>query len=63
MTITIKLREESGMSHETAGSVVEMWDVYQGETIVGVYHDKNDAIKYKELLESGRLEELGRPKK
>lgn len=63
MKITIKLREESGMSHETAGSVVEMWDVYQGETIVGVYHDKNDAIKYKELLESGRLEELGRPKK
>ncbi|QJI28945.1 hypothetical protein HKK55_09540 [Pseudomonas sp. ADAK18] len=63
MNITIKLREGNGMSHETAGSVVEMWDVYQGEAIVGVYHNKNDAMKYKELLESGRLEELNRAKK
>jgi len=40
-----------------------MWDVYQGDVLVGVYHSEADALKYKALLESGRLDSLKAPPK
>lgn len=58
MIITIKLREQTKMPHDSADHIVDMWDVYQGDILVGIYHKESDAVKYKELLERGDLDEL-----
>ncbi|WP_411958840.1 hypothetical protein ACK56M_17925 [Pseudomonas sp. s4] len=62
MKITIKQRDTSNMSHETADQVGDIWDVYQGDVLVGVYHSESDALKYKKLLESKLLETLSPPR-
>jgi hypothetical protein len=43
--------------------MINMWDVYQGDVLVGVYHSESEAQNYKALLESGRLEQLHPAKK
>ncbi|NKF24490.1 hypothetical protein [Solimonas marina] len=58
MTITIKQRDNEHMSHEAVAGGIELWDVYQGEALVGVYRSEIDALQYKELLESGTLDRL-----
>ncbi|MEB0040125.1 hypothetical protein QN380_06515 [Pseudomonas sp. MH10] len=58
MVITVIEREEKNMSHDASNAMLRMWDVYQGDVLVGVYHNEVDALKYKELLESGRLDSL-----
>jgi hypothetical protein len=63
MPITIRERDEQHKSHDANDAMIRMWDVYQGEVLVGVYHNEDDAHKYKELLESGRLDALSPPKK
>jgi len=63
MVITVKERDEDHMSHESSSAGVRMWDVYQGDVLVGVYHSEAEALKYKELLESGRLDSLKAPPK
>lgn len=61
MVITVRERDEKHMSHDSHHSGVRMWDVLQGEVLVGTYHNETEALKYKELLESGRLEKLKAP--
>ncbi|MFW0754869.1 hypothetical protein ACN1C3_08945 [Pseudomonas sp. H11T01] len=63
MVITVKERDEHQMSHEASSAGVRMWDVYQGDVLVGVYHSEEDALKYKALLESGLLDSLKAPPK
>lgn len=58
MIITVKERTEDHMSHDALNASVQMWDVLQGDVLVGVYHREGDALKYKELLESGQLDTL-----
>lgn len=63
MVITVKERDEQHMSHEAKDVGIRMWDVFQGEVLVGVYHDEAEALKYKALLESGLLDSLKAPPK
>jgi hypothetical protein len=58
MIITVKERTEDHMSHDALNASVQMWEVLQGEMLVGVYHSEEDALKYKALLESGQLDTL-----
>jgi len=58
MEITVKERTEDHMSHDAINASVTMWEVLQGDVLVGVYHREADALAYKELLESGALEIL-----
>ncbi|MDB6145175.1 MAG: hypothetical protein JWP80_4219 [Pseudomonas sp.] len=58
MTVTVKERTEDHMSHDALNASVQMWDVLQGEILVGVYHSEEEALKYKALLESGQLDQL-----
>ncbi|WP_028079385.1 hypothetical protein [Solimonas soli] len=58
MTISIKSRDAQHMSHEAIEMGIELWDVYQGEALVGVFRSEADALGYKALLESGALERL-----
>jgi hypothetical protein len=63
MIITVKERDEDHLSHDAQNASVRMWDVLQGDVLVGVYHSEEDALKYKALLESGRLDSLQPGKK
>ncbi|ALI03705.1 hypothetical protein C1Y08_27375 [Pseudomonas sp. FW306-02-F02-AA] len=63
MVITIKERDEHHMSHESSSAGIRMWDVFQGDVLVGVYHSEAEALKYKDLLESGRLDSHKKPPK
>lgn len=58
MMITIKQRDTGHMSHEAIEIGIELWDVFQGDALVGVYRSEADALQYKALLESGMLEKL-----
>lgn len=43
MVITIKERDEHHMSHESSSAGIRMWDVFQGDVLVGVYHSEAEA--------------------
>jgi cytochrome b len=58
MEVIVKERTEDHMSHDAISAGVTMWEVLQGDVLVGVYHRESDAIAYKSLLESGALSHL-----
>jgi hypothetical protein len=58
LSITVKERTEDHLSHDAINASVNMWEVIQGDVLVGVYHSEEEALKYKALLESGALEAL-----
>jgi len=58
MPITIQPRDNDHTPHEALMSGVELWDVYQGTALIGVYSSEGDALAYKDLLESGALDRL-----
>ena len=51
MKIIIKQHDKERMRREFKGAGVDLWEVYQGEVLVGVYQSEDEAIKYKESLE------------
>jgi hypothetical protein len=58
MIITVQERDDEHLSHDAQNSSIRMWNVFQGNELVGVFHSEEDALKYKALLESGRLDQL-----
>ena len=59
MTVKVTERDDAHMSHEGVAAGVRIWDVYQQDLLVGMFHDENDAQKYKaelEVLESQRVQ-------
>lgn len=63
MIITVQERDDDHLSHDAQNSSIRMWNVLQGDVLVGVYHSEEEALKYKALLESGRLDQLHPAKK
>ncbi|AHB58162.1 hypothetical protein IPC1599_24160 [Pseudomonas aeruginosa] len=59
MEVTIKLHSSERMSREFKGEGVELWEVYQGGVLVGVYRSRSDALKYKYILEKKLSQERG----
>ena len=55
MELVVRERTEDHMSHDAISAGVTMWEVLQGDVLVGIYHREFDAIAYKNLLESGAL--------
>jgi len=58
MELVVRERTEDHMSHDAISAGVTMWEVLQGDVLVGIYHREFDAIAYKKLLESGALSHL-----
>ena len=59
MTVKVSERDDSRMSHEGVAAGVRIWDVYQQDLLVGMFHSENDAQNYKtelEVLESQRVQ-------
>lgn len=59
MTVKVTERDDAHMSHEGVAAGIRIWDVYQQDLLVGMFHDESDAQKYKaelEVLERQRVQ-------
>ena len=52
MTVKVTERGDSRMSHEGVAAGVRIWDVYQQDLLVGMFHSETDAHNYKAELET-----------
>ena len=51
MTVKVTERDDSHMSHEGVAAGIRIWDVYQQDLLVGMFHCESDAQSYKTELE------------
>jgi len=51
MTVKVTERDDSHMSHEGVAAGIRIWDVYQQDLLVGMFHSETDAHSYKAELE------------
>ena len=51
MTVRVSERDEAHTSHETIADGIQLWDVYQQDQLVGMFHVESDAQRYKMELE------------
>ncbi|MGE8067982.1 hypothetical protein [Pseudomonas sp. NPDC089569] len=56
MTVKVTERDDSHKSHEGVAAGIRIWDVYQQDLLVGMFHSEKDAHNYKAELET--LEQL-----
>ncbi|AWY40739.1 hypothetical protein DKY63_12895 [Pseudomonas putida] len=56
MTVKVTERDDSRKSHEGVAAGIRIWDVYQQDLLVGMFHSEKDAQNYKAELET--LEQL-----
>lgn len=57
MTVRVTERDDSHKSHEAVAAGMRIWDVYQQDMLVGMFHDETAAHSYRlelETLEQGR---------
>lgn len=52
MTVKVTERDEAHMSHEGVAAGIQIWDVYQQDLLVGMFHNEDDAQSYKNELET-----------
>ncbi len=51
MTVRVSERDDAHISHETIADGIQIWDVYQQDQLVGMFHVESDAHQYKMELE------------
>ncbi|RMQ47090.1 hypothetical protein ALQ04_00127 [Pseudomonas cichorii] len=51
MTVKVTERDEAHLSHEAVADGIQIWDVYQQDQLVGMFHVESDAYSYKAELE------------
>jgi len=51
MTVKVTERDDSHKSHEGVAAGIRIWDVYQQDMLVGMFHNEIDAHNYKSELE------------
>lgn len=56
MTVKVTERDDSHKSQEGVAAGIRIWDVYQQDLLVGMFHSETDAQNYKAELET--LEQL-----
>ncbi len=52
MTVKVSERDDAHMSHEGLAAGVRIWDVYQQDLLVGMFHNENDAVAYQQELQA-----------
>ncbi|BCX70015.1 MULTISPECIES: hypothetical protein [Pseudomonas] len=52
MTVKVTERDDSHKSHEGVAAGIRIWDVYQQDLLVGMFHSEKDAYNYKAELET-----------
>jgi len=51
MTVRVSERDDAHISHESVAEGIQIWDVYQQDQLVGMFHIESDAYQYKMELE------------
>ena len=51
MTVRVSERDDAHISHESVAEGIQIWDVYQQDQLVGMFHIESDAQRYKMELE------------
>jgi len=51
MTVRVSERDDDHISHESIADGIQIWDVYQQDQLVGMFHVESDAHRYKMELE------------
>ena len=51
MTVRVSERDDAHISHESVAEGIQIWDVYQQDQLVGMFHSESDAHQYKMELE------------
>ena len=51
MTVRVSERDDAHISHESVAEGIQIWDVYQQDQLVGMFHVESDAHQYKMELE------------
>jgi hypothetical protein len=51
MTVRVSERDDAHISHESVAEGIQIWDVYQQDQLVGMFHIESDAHQYKMELE------------
>lgn len=52
MTVKVSERDDAHMSHEGVAAGVRIWDVYQQDLLVGMFHNEHEALAYQRELEA-----------
>ena len=52
MTVKVTERDDSHMSHEGVAAGIRIWDVYQQDLLVGMFHSETDAHTFEAELET-----------
>jgi hypothetical protein len=52
MTVRVTERDDAHISHESIADGIQIWDVYQQDQLVGMFHIESDAQRYKMELEA-----------
>lgn len=52
MTVKVSERDDAHMSHEGLAAGVRIWDVYQQDLLVGMFHNEHDAVAYQQELQA-----------
>ena len=52
MTVKVTERDGSHITHEAVAAGIRIWDVYQQDLLVGMFHSETDAHNYKAELET-----------
>ena len=52
MTVIVTERDDARISHESIADGIQIWDVYQQDQLVGMFHVESDAQRYKMELEA-----------
>ncbi len=52
MTVRVTERDDAHISHESIADGIQIWDVYQQDQLVGMFHVESDAQRYKMELEA-----------
>lgn len=51
MTVKVIERDDSHLSHEAQACGLRLWDVYQQDMLVGMFHSEIEAQQYRAELE------------
>ena len=54
MSVIVTERDDQHVSHETLAMGKRVWDVYQNDQLVGIFHSETDAYAYRAELENQR---------
>lgn len=52
MTVRVTERDDSHKSHEAVAAGTRLWNVYQQDLLVGIFHEESQADAYRQELEA-----------